>query len=75
MLSEEERKLTVLRVGGGVSGTKDGQFKHLSLAQVKEVVFNPVVLAATWFYIISESVSCLLGMAKGAEISVQIMSL
>ncbi|KAJ7897664.1 major facilitator superfamily transporter [Mycena olivaceomarginata] len=57
MLSEEERKLTVLRVGGGVSGTKDGQFKHLSLAQVKEVVFNPVVLAATWFYIISESVT------------------
>ncbi|KAJ7358611.1 major facilitator superfamily domain-containing protein [Mycena albidolilacea] len=52
MLSEEERKLTALRVGSSVSGSKRGEFTHLSLTQVKEVVFNPIVLAATWFYII-----------------------
>jgi hypothetical protein len=71
MLSEEERKLTALRVGSSVSGSKRGEFTHLSLTQVKEVVFNPIVLAATWFYIIGESLLCWLRIAKGAVIFVQ----
>jgi hypothetical protein len=54
MLTAEERKLTSLRLrvaqdaphGRGANGFP-------SLVQLKAVVFDPVVLASTWFYLIS----------------------
>ncbi|KAF7355969.1 Major facilitator superfamily transporter [Mycena venus] len=49
MLTEEERKLTSLRISSASASAS--QFP--SWLQVKEVVFNPVVLASTWFYIIN----------------------
>ncbi|KAJ7676529.1 major facilitator superfamily domain-containing protein [Mycena polygramma] len=47
MLTEEERRLTALRI----DSQDDKQFP--SWLQLKSVVFNPVVLASTWFYIIN----------------------
>ncbi|KAJ7648777.1 major facilitator superfamily domain-containing protein [Mycena polygramma] len=47
MLTEEERRLTSLRMG-----IQDGK-QFPSWLQLKSVVFNPVVLASTWFYIIN----------------------
>ncbi|KAJ6548658.1 major facilitator superfamily domain-containing protein [Mycena capillaripes] len=50
MLTAEERKLTALRIG---MGAPDAMRQFLSWPQIREVVFNPVVLASTWFYIIN----------------------
>ncbi|KAJ7832645.1 major facilitator superfamily transporter [Mycena olivaceomarginata] len=46
MLTEEERKLTSLRI------TVPHASQFPSWVQIKEVVFNPIVLASSWFYII-----------------------
>jgi hypothetical protein len=51
ILTEEERTLTSLRI------TVPYASRFPSWVQIKEVVFNPIILASFWFYIIGESLA------------------